>query len=352
MNSIPFESLFFLHFGFFPKNTSPIPEAPVFPFSDQNIKPLEVLAQSVREGLGQHTEVALLLSGGLDSRILLVELLKHLPPTTIHTITYGSPGTWDYDIGNLIARKAGTQHLAIDLSIAPSVEQIQLRHRLGNSSMHPLFSIPWEQLKNIPQPIFTGFLGDWLTELPAEETQPHPNQMWMKSQVIRSWDLPHISLEGDPVSFRKFEWEWYYRKGLSHAFHPKEMTTVHPFLNEAVIQAFLSVPSSQQWEQKGYQAALLSWSPEWFKLPVKRTYGLGLHRKPWQEWWVKTSGPILRKWGIRTINRSINTAQYQDLLEQSDWRNVEEIALKKLSEWEIEAPKTFEQRLRILPLAW
>jgi hypothetical protein len=85
---------------------------------------------------------------------------------------------------------------------------------------------------------------------------------------------------------------------------------------------------------------------------VKRTYGLGLNRKPWQEWFVKTTGPILRKWGFLAVNRSINYADYRDIFERSEWRDVEEMALKKLIAWEIEPPKTFEQRLRILPLAW
>jgi hypothetical protein len=350
--SIDFSSLFFLHFGFFPHEPISHWPAPVFPFSDSKAKPLQMLSQSIQKSIQSHTEVALLLSGGLDSRIILVELLKHLPPKSIHTITYGSPGTWDFSIGNLLAQKAGTRHTAIDLSVLPTVEQIMERDRANRRSSHPLFSIPWDQFRGNVLPVFTGFLGDWLTELQREESLPHPEELWKKNQGIRNWSLPPIHLKGDPVSFRKFEWEWYYQRGLFPSFHPQSQTSVHPFLDEAVIQAFLSVPSSLQLEQKGYQAALLEWSPEWFKLPVKRTYGLGLHRKPWQEWCVKTSGPILRKWGFLPVNRSTNYADYRNIFEQSEWRDVEEMAMKKLSEWEIDPPKTFEQRLRILPLAW
>jgi len=350
---IDFSSLFFLHFGYFPYE-KPLKnwECPTFPFSDSKVNPLPILANQIRNAIQPHSEVGLLLSGGLDCRIILVELLKHLPPQSIHTITYGSPGTWDFSIGNLLAKKAGTRHTAIDLSTVPSVEQIQERHQLNHRSEHPLFCIPWEQIKGIQFPVFTGLLGDWLTELPKEESKPNPEALWKKSQGIRNWDLPNISLIGDGVSFRKFEWEWGYQRGLFRSFHPEEIHTIHPFLHPEVIQAFLSVPSSSQLEQKGYQADLLNWSPEWFQLPVKRTYGLGLNRKPWQEWCVKTTGPILRKWGFLSVNRSINYADYRNIFERSEWRDVEEMALKKLIAWEIEPPKTFEQRLRILPLAW
>lgn len=350
--SIDFSSLFFLHFGYFPQPPNSSLSAPIFPFSDSKAKPLHILSQSIQKSIQSKAEVALLLSGGLDSRIILVELLKHLPPKSIHTITFGSPGTWDYSIGNLLAKKAGTQHTSIDLSVHPSVEQIMERDRVNGRSTHPLFSIPWEQFHGNNLPVFTGYLGDWLTELPKEESLPQPQELWKNFQGIRNWNLPPIALNGDCISFRKFEWEWVYQRGLFPSFHPQNQTTIHPFLDDAVIQSFLSVPSSQQLEQKGYQAALLEWSPEWFKLPVKRAYGLGLHRKPWQEWCVKTSGPILRKWGFLSVNRSTNYADYRNIFERSEWKDIEEMALKKLIEWEIEPPKTFEQRLRILPLAW
>lgn len=350
--SIDFPNLFFLHFGYFPNENPTLGPAPVFPYSNPEVKPLNILSQTIQKKLSSHSEVALLLSGGLDSRILLVELLKHLPPKSIFTITYGSPGTWDFEIGNLLAKKAETNHQSIDLSVSPLISAVQKRFHLAHRSAHPLFCIPWEQLEENRLPVFTGFLGDWLTELPKEETLPNPAQQWMKFQGIRNWNLPSISLEGDEVSFRKFEWEWYYRRGLFQAFQPEGQSMVHPFLDEEVMQAFLSVPSAQQLDQKGYQEALLKWSPEWFKLPVKRTYGLGLHRKSWQESWVKTSGPLLRKWGLRSINRSTNYADYSNLFNDSEWADVEQLAMKKLMEWQIEPPKSFEQRLRILPLAW
>jgi hypothetical protein len=50
------------------------------------------------------------LSGGIDSRAILSTLLKFSSAKNIHTYTYGTPGSLDYEIGNEIAKKCGTTH--------------------------------------------------------------------------------------------------------------------------------------------------------------------------------------------------------------------------------------------------
>ena len=44
------------------------------------------------------------LSGGLDSRAILATLSEITDPSKIYTYTFGSPGTWDFEIGNYIAK--------------------------------------------------------------------------------------------------------------------------------------------------------------------------------------------------------------------------------------------------------
>ncbi len=55
------------------------------------------------------------ISGGLDSRLILGALLELMPAEKIQTYTFGVPGTYDYDLGCLIAKHAGTKHLALPL---------------------------------------------------------------------------------------------------------------------------------------------------------------------------------------------------------------------------------------------
>ncbi len=56
------------------------------------------------------------LSGGLDSRCILVNLLDLLDRSKIITVTFGIPGSTDYASGRDIAKKAGVQWESIDLS--------------------------------------------------------------------------------------------------------------------------------------------------------------------------------------------------------------------------------------------
>lgn len=56
------------------------------------------------------------LSGGLDSRAILAELLDRGLRKNIITVTFGTPGTLDYEIGAYVARKARVYHENIDLT--------------------------------------------------------------------------------------------------------------------------------------------------------------------------------------------------------------------------------------------
>jgi len=56
------------------------------------------------------------LSGGLDSRAILGSLLKFTEAKNINTYTFGTPGTLDFEIGNKIAKKIGTNHKTLPLT--------------------------------------------------------------------------------------------------------------------------------------------------------------------------------------------------------------------------------------------
>lgn len=56
------------------------------------------------------------LSGGLDSRVLLGGLLENLDSSQILAVTFGTPGTLDFDIGRLVARACSVRSEAVDLT--------------------------------------------------------------------------------------------------------------------------------------------------------------------------------------------------------------------------------------------
>jgi len=59
------------------------------------------------------------LSAGLDSRAILATLLDHpdVSLEDVDTVTFGTPGTWDYEIGQRVAEVAGVKNETIDLTV-------------------------------------------------------------------------------------------------------------------------------------------------------------------------------------------------------------------------------------------
>jgi hypothetical protein len=56
------------------------------------------------------------LSGGLDSRAILCGLLENVNSHEIQAVTFGSRGTWDFEIGQQVARAAGVRCEPLDLT--------------------------------------------------------------------------------------------------------------------------------------------------------------------------------------------------------------------------------------------
>jgi hypothetical protein len=64
------------------------------------------------------TEHVIPLSSGLDSRTILALLLDHpdVNPESITTVSFGTPGTWDFEIGQNIAKRAGVKNISFNLT--------------------------------------------------------------------------------------------------------------------------------------------------------------------------------------------------------------------------------------------
>ena len=115
----------FLRFGYFLKYRNPnysiyFPRQLDYRYFDAGEEELikigsEIFTNAINKQFNSSLKNLVPLSGGLDSRAILAQLLKNTDATNIYTYTFGIPGTLDYDIGNHIAKKLGTNHLQINL---------------------------------------------------------------------------------------------------------------------------------------------------------------------------------------------------------------------------------------------
>jgi hypothetical protein len=124
----------------------------------------EIFVNSVNTLYNKGKQNIVPLSGGYDSRAILAALLEFSDAKDIITYTFGSPGTYEYEIGNKIGKLAGTQHFSFDLTKIP-ITQEKLYQTVkvtdGNTNiMQPVFLL--DILKQFDQNAiyWSGFTGD------------------------------------------------------------------------------------------------------------------------------------------------------------------------------------------------
>lgn len=112
----------YLHFGYLPV------ERDKYPFciedvslnkqdysSGKVIQEAYQLFEQILSDSSTSKPVIVPLSGGIDSRIILAELYKQLEPEKITAVTFGVPGSLDFELPQKVTRKFGISHHLINL---------------------------------------------------------------------------------------------------------------------------------------------------------------------------------------------------------------------------------------------
>ncbi|TSA25904.1 hypothetical protein D4R71_04515 [bacterium] len=76
----------------------------------------DILLKAVEKLYRKNSIAIVPISGGLDSRAILAALLELTGNKNIITYTFGTPKTYDYEIGKLVADKTGVTHYSFDLT--------------------------------------------------------------------------------------------------------------------------------------------------------------------------------------------------------------------------------------------
>ena len=137
------------------------------------------------------------LSGGLDSRAILAGLLEHTEARNIHTYTFGTPGTLDYDIGNYVAGQLGTDHTSFDLTnhVYKQNELEDISRRVDQQTMLFHHAPVWEVDRRFGGCVsWSGYLGDplagsHLLEKPSESMPEAKARFIERNRYVKSLDL-------------------------------------------------------------------------------------------------------------------------------------------------------------------
>lgn len=259
--------------------------------------------KAVARQLEEHNgDIVLPLSGGLDSRAILGELLQHRRAADIHTYTFGTPGSWDFDIGCLVAEAAGTAHTHYDLTqYEYSTDRLLKIADLFECSANIFPHSPYEWIERDfgrdSVVHWSGILGDELTGtyVPQQELLDlYGADYYVKfnrmAESVHLEDLlrdgpagikvdyttvaPGQTLHENQITRQElYVFENDSQRYLTPILLPRGFTHAAPFTDKELVSFFLSLPNWSRQDQYLYKRILLKRYPALFSLPTKNTMG-------------------------------------------------------------------------------
>jgi asparagine synthetase B (glutamine-hydrolysing) len=284
---------------------------------------VSILRESfAREGSSDDGPHYVLLSGGLDSRVILAALLEQESISDdVEALTSGIPGTWDYEIGRQVAREAGVTSRRIDLravawemeKLVDMVSALPCPVPVLNAFLHArLFAEHGDR-----GVYWSGFMGDPLAGSHLSETQVNSKararrQFAAGQRLTKEATLTHPSYRPEKV-IERFSFvdptlvdysaqldfgvrQWgFIRPQILQAGYCHRI----PFLNADWTNFMVSLPRNYKHQQVAYEQILLHAFPELFTLPTKANLGLPLSVSPWR-WYAErirlAAGDAGRRW--------------------------------------------------------
>lgn len=279
--------------------------------------------EAISENFKSNEKHLVPISGGLDSRAVLAGLLKHTDAQNIHSYTFGTPKTLDYEIGSYIAKKLGTKHTNFDLTqyqyTQEELEDISLRVDRQTVLFHhaPIWEI---DRKYTGFRLWSGFGGDAFTGVKYKQDESTSvecafekylkNNRYVKSMELRN---PRVSKEEYTSSIRpwagvsydelivfdnivlKFEAPHVTLKGFDY---------VLPVLHEPWLNFMLSIPNKYREGQYLYKEILLHTFPKEFSWKTKTNLGLPLKASQARCFFKKVENKIVHT--MRLKSKSTN----------------------------------------------
>lgn len=288
---------------------------------------LDMVIDELVEQVGSGGSYIVPISAGLDSRLILGALRQRLDACQITTVSFGTPGQIDYDIGRSIAGHLGLAHHALNLR---SVE-ITWEGLLASVREAPWTNVPDAYYNRLcikktginGAAVVRGFLGDALTgrqllNLPSDEEILHrfialqkrsatvdlapPEYDPAESLPLRSsgspvllsdmLDLTVWQVNGiAPIIASTKKWrEWDMCVG---SISECDARVFAPYLHPAWAGYWLSVPKHLKKQQKLYKQLLDHAFPDLARLPYKYSYGV----PPASPWHLRLA---TRKYSLHT----------------------------------------------------
>ncbi|WP_151618720.1 asparagine synthase-related protein [Heliorestis acidaminivorans] len=244
------------------------------------------------------------LSGGLDSRAILGCLLEAGLKDQIVTVSFGTPGALDYEIGHYVAKEMGVPHEKVDLTQI-KINQGDLINVIkhGGSWTYLLDAFYNRLLVNQfgkDATYWSGYMGEALTgaHLPKEKSKTWDEakqyfckrNRWTRSlNVLPEGITPESFLPEKPlmnqdiISYdEQLDFAVRQHACIKKIVLPSGYNYQTPFLHPEWVSFILNVPRKYRENQWLYKEILKTAFPKLFSLPTKTNIGLPLDAPQWQ----------------------------------------------------------------------
>jgi hypothetical protein len=290
----------------------------VYPSRDCEVNNPQTASQTFhalfREGLEKrigayspNEKLLLPLSGGVDSRYVLGTALELVAASRIIAMTFGAPGSYDFEIGQKVAKAMGVRHLAYPLSPAVYSAGALIKNCQDTDGQISFTTeAPVEVYQDLAQygtVMLSGYVGDAVMGKKAH----------FKSNMVdhRSIVLDDITLKcSDPLAAylpsNVVDASFYYENGQASSLDPAELwffinhftkysfycvfklrehfKYINPFIDYAFLDYFLNLPLAMRAERKIYFEWLPRHFPQLSGLPCSSFWGAPLSAPPIEKW--------------------------------------------------------------------
>mgnify|MGYP001072838976 CR=1 FL=1 len=340
----------FLYFGYLPVFDSNWDECPwmkkaptsknehsMMNEADLILEGIKSWKNSIKNCITENESYIVPLSGGLDSRAILAELLELGFKDKITTVTYGSPGTWDFDIGTGIADKLKLDHCSIDLNRI-LIDRDKLKQALhSGGEWTDLFTTYFNKM--IPLKFgheslyWTGYMGDPISGSHLSKRDSKTlNEAWerfvdrnkmsvsykvAKRDIIMKCINIDQLMQPQSISYDEmFDFQVRQQSYIKRVVTTGGYRFACPFIQAHWVNYMVNIPRNYRTDQRLYRRILLKAYPELFSYPTKFLKGLPLNAAHVKilnnKIEYKVGRAIEKLTGLKRMNRNMNYIDFDD----------------------------------------
>jgi hypothetical protein len=323
----------------------------------------QLLHEAVAKNFTPDKKHVVPISGGLDSRAVLSTLLEFTEAENIWTYTFGSPKTFNYEIGNKVAKAAGTNHRRFNMTqIKYSMDELL---NLSKKFQHQTVLFYHQPFREIEKyfgdfTIWSGFMLDMSSgchspKQPSESVEAAKIRFLKKNNFVKTLSL--MNCEGTDL-LELIEWfgvekdQLSYDEQLDIENRQLKYNAPHllcagfdyriPGLEPALFHFMCSLPERFRLDQFLYRKMLLKLYPVLYGIENTRTFGIPLganrYRSALQIAYLITQKRIRKIWPS-IIDLDINYIDFdRGLREREDLQrivheNILDLKKRKIVDW-------------------